>query len=391
MINGGTSTGYDAIVVGLGAMGSSAAYQLAKRGARVLGIEQFTPAHELGSSGGLTRIIRLAYFEHPDYVPLLRRAWELWPEIERESGRSLLLATGGVYIGRAGSDVLEGARLSAQRHDLPHEMLDADEAHRRFPALQVDDDMALLHEDKAGLLFARECIEAHLELARRHGADLRFEERVTGWRSAGPNAGAEVTTERGTYTADRLVLSVGAWLPKLVPELELPLIVERNVLFWFEPSGETDLLGPERLPVWIMELDDEHAFYGFPALPARPGTPAQGVKVARHHGGRPADPDTLDRQVSEADQRVVRDFVARHLPLADGRLLDSRVCMYTNTPDRHFILDTHPDLPNVVIASPCSGHGFKFSSVIGEIVADMVLSGTTSADVAFLSLRRFGR
>ncbi len=381
--------GYDVIVVGLGAMGSSAAYQLAQRGARVLGIERFTPAHGLGSSGGVTRIIRMAYFEHPDYVPLLRRAWALWPEIEQASGRRLLLKTGGAYIGRAGSDVLEGARRSAEQHDLPHEVLDADEAGRRFPALKLDADMALLHEANAGLLFAGNCIEAHLDLARRHGAELHFEERVVAWQSAGAAGGVQVTTDHGSYAADRLVLAVGAWLPHLAPDLNLPLQVERNVPFWFEPSGDPAAFGPDRLPVWIMELDDTHAFYGFPALPGGPDTPAQAVKVARHHGGQTTDPDTLERAPTAADEAVVRGFLEAHMPLANGRVVDASVCMYTNTPDQHFILDRHPRLPNVVIASPCSGHGFKFSGVVGELVADLALGQQPSLEIGFLGLDRF--
>ena len=372
---------YDVIVVGLGAMGSATAYQLAKRGARVLGIEAFTPAHELGSSGGLTRIIRLAYFEHPAYVPLLRAAWQLWPEIEQESGAHLLEVTGGNYIGRAGSDVLEGSMLSARTHGLAHELLDADESRRRFPAIQIDDDMQTLHEPLAGALFAQRCIAAHLDLARRHGADLRFEERVTGWRHDG--VGVTVTTNRGTYAAGKLVVSVGAWLPTLMPELHLPLVVERNVAFWFEPVAQPEIFAPDRLPVWIMELDAEHAYYGFPTLPD------QGLKVARHHGGRPVDPDTLDRQASDGDETVVRGFTARYMPLANGRRLDWRVCMYTNTPDENFIVGFHPDDPSVVIASPCSGHGFKFSNVIGVICADLALGGTTAFDIEFLSPARF--
>lgn len=372
---------YDVIVVGLGAMGSATAYQLAKRGAKVLGIEAFTPAHELGSSGGLTRIIRLAYFEHPSYVPLLGAAWKLWPEIEQESGAHLLEVTGGNYIGRAGSDVLEGSMLSARTHGLAHELLDADESRRRFPAIQIDDDMQTLHEPLAGALFAQRCIAAHLDLAGRHGADLRFEERVTGWRHNG--AGVTVTTDRGTYQAGKLVLSVGAWLPKLMPELRLPLVVERNVAFWFDPLAQPEIFVPDRLPVWIMELDADHAFYGFPTLPD------QGLKVARHHGGRPVDPDTLDRQATDADEQVVREFTSRYMPLANGRRLDSRVCMYTNTPDENFVVGLHPDDPSIVIASPCSGHGFKFSNVIGIICADLAISGATAFDIDFLSLARF--
>jgi sarcosine oxidase len=372
---------HDVIVVGLGAMGSATAYQLARRGQSVLGLEAFGRAHQLGSSGGLTRVIRLAYFEHPDYVPLLRAAWDLWPEIEAESGQELLLRTGGLYAGRRGSAVLDGALLSAQRHDLPHELLDAGEAGRRFPALRLDDDMAALHEPLAGILYPERCIEAHLMVAQRHGAELHFEERVSGWSSN--RGGVEVTTDRGRYTAQRLVLAAGAWLPKLLPDLDLPLSVERQPLFWFEPTDSAAPLGPDRLPVYIVELDAEHAFYGFPLLPG------QGVKVARHHGGRPTDPDTVEREVTDADEAEVRRFVEHYLPAAGGRRLEGRVCLYTNTPDFNFIIDRHPAEPRVVILSPCSGHGFKFSNIVGSIAADLALAGATSFEIGFLSVGRF--
>jgi sarcosine oxidase len=371
---------YDSIVIGLGAHGSATAYQLARRGRRVLGLEAFTRAHDLGSSGGLTRIIRLAYFEHPAYVPMLRAAWELWPQVAADAGAELLLHTGGLYCGRAGSTVLEGSLRSAREHDLPHELLDAAEAHRRFPALNLDDDMQALHEPLAGLLFPEKCIDAHLALAERHGATLRFGERATAWRGDGD--GVEVTTDAGTYRADRLVIAAGAWLPKLTPELRLPLAVERNPLFWFEPKADADLLGPDRLPVWIIELDEEHAFYGFPALPG------QGFKAARHHGGLAADPDTLDREVHPSDEAPVRAFLERYLPAANGRRLDAKVCMYTNTPDYDFIVDFHPANERVIVLSPCSGHGFKFSSVIGVIAADLAIDGRTDFDIAFMGLGR---
>jgi sarcosine oxidase len=377
-------------------MGSAAAYQLAARGARVLGIEAFTPAHELGSSGGLTRIIRLAYFEHPSYVPLLKAAWGLWPRIEAEAEDHLLEVTGGMYIGRAGSDVLEGAKRSAQMHGLAHELLDAQESRRRFPAIEIADDMQTLHEPLAGALFAQRCIAAHLKLAQRHGADLHFEERVTGWSmDAAGGRGVTVTTNRGTYSAAKIVVSVGAWLPTLMPELRVPLVIERNALFWFEPAAQPEIFAADTLPVWIMELDGDYAFYGFPTLPEQPAangiaaTPAQGVKVARHHGGGPVDPDTIDRAANDGDETAVRDFIRRYMPLADGRRLDSRVCMYTNTPDFDFVLGLDPLDERVVIASPCSGHGFKFSNVIGAICADLVLKGTTDFDIDFLSPGRF--
>ena len=372
---------YDTIVIGLGAHGSATAYQLARRGQRVLGLEAFTRAHDLGSSGGLTRIIRLAYFEHPAYVPMLRAAWELWPQIATNAGTELLLQTGGLYCGRAGSAVLEGSLRSAREHGLPHELLDAGEARRRFPALHLDDDMQALHEPLAGLLYPEKSIDAHLGLAERHGATLRFGQRATAWRGDGD--GVEVTTAEGSYRADRLVLAAGAWLPGLVPELELPLAVERNPLFWFEPAADAHLLTPDRLPVWIVELDDEHAFYGFPLLGD------QGFKAARHHGGLPADPETLDREVHSSDEAPVRAFLERYLPAANGRRLDARVCMYTNTPDFDFVVDFHPADERVVILSPCSGHGFKFSSVIGVIAADLATDGRTAYDIGFMSLSRF--
>src|SRR6187402_3556687 len=269
-------------------MGSAALYHLARRGKRVLGLERFDLLHEQGSSGGLTRIIRLAYFEHPDYVPMLRAAWDLWPRIQHEAGpEQLIQVTGGLYVGRRGSSVLEGSLLSARQHGLDHEFIDGDEAQSRFPAFQLDDDMDALHEPLAGILFPDKCIGAHLALAERNGAELHFDERVTGWSSNGQ--GVTVSTAAGNYTADKIVVAAGAWLSELAPELELSLRVERNVLFWFEPVAQPEVFEADSLPVWIMELDDEHAFYGFPSLPG------QGVKVARHHGGAAVNPNHVDR------------------------------------------------------------------------------------------------
>jgi sarcosine oxidase len=391
---------YDVIVVGLGAMGSSTAYQLAKRGARVLGLEQFTPAHELGSSGGITRIIRLAYFEHPSYVPLLKAAWASWPELEAEAGDHLLEVTGGLYIGRAGSDVLDGAILSARQHGLDHELVEADESRRRWPAMNVDDDMQTLHEPLAGLLFAQRCIAAHLRLAQRHGADLRFEEPVVRWYTDDDaDGGVTVETTRGTYHAAKIVLSAGAWLPKLLfgleSELNVSLMVERNVAFWFEPVAQPEIFQRDRLPVWIIELDPTYAYYGFPALPEQPpadgvaATPAQGAKAARHHDKKRVDPDSIDRTANDDDEATVRKFLRQYMPLANGKRLDSRVCMYTNTPDEDFVLGLDPRDDRVVIASPCSGHGFKFSNVVGQICADLALTGRTEFDIDFLSPTRF--
>ncbi|CAN5555107.1 N-methyl-L-tryptophan oxidase [soil metagenome] len=370
---------YQAIVIGLGAMGSATVAELARRGTSVLGIEAFGRAHELGSSGGLSRIIRLAYFEHPNYVPLLRAAWQGWRDLEAQTGRELMLQCGGLYGGRRDSLILDGALRSASEHDLPHEVYDAAEARRRFPALLLDADMAVLHEEMAGLLYPERCIETHFGLAEAAGAELHFGERALSWGGA---ESIEVSTDAGTYTCDRLVIAAGAWLPALAPELELPLTVERNVLFWFEPR-DAAALKPASLPVYIVEVDDDHAFYGFPVLPG------QGAKIARHHGGRPTDPDNVEREIDEDDERPVRQFAERYIPAAAGPRRDAKVCMYTNTPDFDFILDTHPDDERVVIASPCSGHGFKFSNVIGRLAADLALAGGTEFDIRFISLDRF--
>jgi sarcosine oxidase len=375
---------YDVAVIGLGAMGSATVHELARRGLRVLGLEAYGAGHQVGSSGGLSRIIRLAYFEHPSYVPLLRAAWTGWHELEVMAGADLLLETGGLYGGRRGSDVLDGAVRSASEHDLPHELLDAAEVTRRFPAFRLDDDMEAIHEPLAGLLYPERCIQAQLDLARAAGADLRFEERVERWSGASGSGALHIVTDRGEYDADRLVLAAGAWLPILVADLDLPLEIERNVLFWFEPgAARADVLGPDRMPVYIVEVDDEHAFYGFPALAG------QGLKIARHHGGRPTTPATVERQATATDEAPVRTFADRYLPGAAGRRTDARVCMYTNTPDRNFIIDFHPADRRVVIASPCSGHGFKFSNVIGMIAADLATEGGTDFDIGFLSLDRF--
>jgi sarcosine oxidase len=372
---------YDAAVVGLGAMGSATAYELARRGLRVLGLDARPPAHQLGSSGGLSRIIRLAYFEHSAYVPLLRTAWTGWHELEALSGDPLLLETGGLYAGSRSSAVLERSWLSARDHDLPHTLLDAEQVARRFPALRLDPDMAALYEPTAGILFPERCIQTHLRMACERGATLRFDEGVRSWTSDA--SGIRLTTDQGNYRTSQLVLAAGAWLGELVSELSLPLTVERNVQFWFDPAFSPELLVPDRLPVFIVEADSDHTFYGFPTLPN------QGMKIARHHGGRTVNPETIDRTVMPDDEATVREFCARHLPAASGRRLDARVCMYTNTPDRHFILDTHPDTDRVIIASVCSGHGFKFSNVIGRICADLATQGGTRFDIEFLSLARF--
>jgi sarcosine oxidase len=376
---------FDAIVVGLGAHGSAAALALARRGLRVLGLEAGERAHGLGSSGGRSRIIRLAYFEHPSYVPLLLEAWDRWLALEVETGVDVLEQTGGFYAGPADGEVFAGSLRSAREHDLPHEVLSADDLRRRWPAFAIDDEVGGLFEERAGFLRPELAIDTHLAAAERLGAELRFGERAVDWRPAGSGAeaGLEIETDAGVYRGDRLVLTAGAWIDDFLPDLRLPLWVERVPLFWFEPTVPAQELGVGRLPVWIMDTSFDGAYYGFPY------DPEAGLKVARHHSGERCDPSTVDRSDRPADVERVRTFLRRHFPAADGALRGGSVCMYANTPDLDFIVDAHPDFPNVVFASACSGHGFKFAPVIGETLADLAIDGRTDRPIDFLRASRF--
>lgn len=374
---------HDAIVVGLGAHGSAAALALARRGLRVLGLERFGRAHGLGSSGGRTRIIRLAYFEDPSYVPLAVSSWDRWLELEREAGESILTRTGGLYGGLAGSAVLDGSIRSAEEHDLPHEVIAADEIRRRWPVFVPPDGARALIEEQAGVLRADVAIEAQLTMAERLGADLRFGEQAIDWRPA-PSGGFEVETASGEVSGgEHLVIAAGAWTPHFVPDLGLPLDVERIPVVWFEPLVPAADVANGRLPVWILETETDGSFYGFPY------DPGVGLKVARHHSDVFVSVDGVDRTLTAADEARVRAFLQAHMPAADGPLTDSTICLYTNTPDGDFILDTHPVGRGVAFASACSGHGFKFAPVIGEALADLALTGSSPLPIDHFRVARF--
>ena len=351
---------HDIIIAGLGAMGGAAAYHLAARGRRVLGLDRFQPPHAFGSSHGQTRIIREAYFEHPLYVPLIQRAYELWGELEQASGRTLLQTTGGLMIGPRHGVLVAGAERSAREHRLAHQILSASELRGKFPAFAPTEEMTGVWEPRAGILFPELAVQTHLELAARHGATLRFHEPVTRWEPDG--AGVRVHTAAGTYRAARLILSAGAWMNELLSVRPLPLTVERQVLYWFDPVAGAKKFSPDHCPVSIWEYAPGEFFYTFPNLGA-------GVKVALHHRGEITSPDTVRREVSAEETQAMRALLCRFLPGANGLLRSTAACVYTNTPDEHFLLDAHPEHPAVFLASPCSGHGFKFASVIGEIAA----------------------
>jgi sarcosine oxidase len=354
---------HDVAVIGLGAMGSAAALELARRGLDVIGLDRFKPPHTLGSSHGDSRIIREAYFEHPVYVPMVQRAFELWRELECASGANLLRPTGGLMIGTPDSTLVTGALRSAQMHGLEHALLPADEIHARFPALNPEPQMVGVWEPRAGVLSPEACVRAQLEQAQRSGATLRFDEAVERWQP--DRAGIDIVTKEGRYRARQLVVSAGAWVNSLLPETPLTVRVERQVLHWFAPARDADAFAPGRCPIHLWQFDGGRFFYGFPDLGA-------GVKLAFHHGGEITSADAVRRDVTPDEVGAVRAALKRFVPAADGPCLSSVVCLYTNTPDEHFWIDCHPAHANVWVASPCSGHGFKFAPVIGEILADLV-------------------
>jgi sarcosine oxidase len=373
---------YHVAVVGLGVAGSAAAWQLARRGRQVISFEQHAPLHAYGSSHGRTRIIREAYFEHPLYVPLVRRAYELWHELEGRAPGALLVRTGGLSIGRRDGAVFSGALRSVREHGLHHEVLEPAELRARYPAFAPSEDMAAVLEPRAGLLRVEQCLAALQEGAVRAGAVLRHGETVLGWRADG--SGVAVRTTGGEYEAGHLVICAGPWLAPLVPSLRLPLEVERQLSHWFEPQADAAAFQAARCPVTIWEHAPGRAFYTIPD----PG--GHGFKAGLHHEGERVDPEGVDRRPSAADEARVRALLARYIPAANGRLLDARVCLYTNLPDEHFLIDAHPRHPNVILASPCSGHGFKFGPAVGEVLADLVVDGRSRFDLAPFALSRFG-
>ena len=373
---------HDAIVVGLGGMGSAAAYHLARRGMKVLGLERHAPAHDRGSSHGESRIIRQAYFEGTEYVPLLFRAYELWEDLERETGEDLMTLCGGLFIGPEDGELVSGSAASADEHGLPYEMLDSAELKRRFPVFDPEPKTVALFEKRAGFVRPERTVRAHLDLAASLGADLRFGERVLSWEAT--ESGVRVRTEGGVHEAGRLVVAAGAWAGELLSDLGLPLEVTRQILFWFRPRGGVEAFAPGRLPIWIYEPYDGHMFYSFPAVDG-----AETVKAAFFRAdGTPADPNTIDREVREDEVDFIRGYLGRHIPAMDGELVAARTCMYTNTPDQHFVVSAHPEHPQVSVAAGFSGHGYKFCSVIGEILADLATEGETGHPVDLFSPSR---
>jgi sarcosine oxidase len=379
------ASAYHTIILGVGAMGAAAAAHLARRGLRVLGLEQFDIPNALGSSHGQSRLIRLAYYEHPHYVPLLRRAYALWRELEGLSGTRLLHVTGGLYLAPPGHELVEGSLRSAAEHSLPIERLTAAMVRSRFPVFTPPADWEAVLEPDAGFLLPEKAVAAHAAVALRHGAELRTREPAVGWSA--DEHGVAVRTARGTYTAERLIVTAGAWTGHVLPELAPRLRVTRQPIVWVWPRDPAAFaLG--RFPCWCAASPAGGLVYGPPMLADEPAP--LGLKVAHHFPGRETSPDAVDRGVLPGDVDAMRETLAALLPAADGPVLSHRVCLYTNSPDHHFVVGRHPGHANVLVAGGFSGHGFKFAPVIGEALADLAAGGGTELPVAFLGPGRLG-
>jgi sarcosine oxidase len=374
---------FDVAIIGLGAMGSAALAALASRSRRAIGIDRYVPGHDRGSSHGATRVIRLGYFEHPSYVPLLRAAYPLWRELEARSGCALLTITGIVEIGAPDSELVEGTLRSSRLHGLAHDILDSHTVMARFPAFRLPENSIGVFQPEGGFLRLEPAIEAMLTLARRAGAEIATDEQALAVKPRGH--GVRVVTARRTIDAACAIVAAGPWLKSLLPDLPVAIRVTRQVSGWFEPRDATDaaLFAPGRFPVFL--LQNQHGiYYGFPA------DGSHGIKIAKHHHFDEAvDPDRYDRSVSPRDEAAIRAVLGAHLPGADGRLLAAKTCLYTMTPDGDFLIDQIPGHPQIIVASPCSGHGFKFAPMIGEILADLATTGATAHDISRFSLARF--
>lgn len=373
----------DVVVIGLGAMGSAALYHLARKGIAAIGVDRHAPPHTLGSTHGRSRITREAIYEHPLYVPVVRRANELWAELAAEAGELLFHRTGALMIGPPDGELVSGAKQSAELHGIPYEILEPAEVRRRFPAFAPPEDSVALLEQNAGLLLPERIIALHLRFAERRGALVLTSDVVT--QCIPDRGGVAVVTQSGRkIRASKAIVAAGPWMPGFFPELELPLQVERQLLHWFRPAGRREVHMADCCPLSLWEFEPGRLFATFSDL-------ADGVKCGVHHEGTILpDPESVDRTITPDEDATVRALLAAIQPLAAGEQVESRVCLYTNTPDLHFIIDSHPVHQQILLASPCSGHGFKFSSAIGELLADTTAGSRPRVDCSPFTLARFG-
>ena len=364
---------FDIIVIGLGAMGSSALYQLSQKNLNVLGIDQYNPPHNNGSSVGESRIIREAYFEHPLYVPLVKRSYDLWYKLQEKSKENIIIETGGLMLGNLSSETVSGAELSAKTYNLEYDKFNYKQIKKLYNQFQPENETYAVYEKRAGVLFPEKCIEVYLTEAQKNNVKVIFDTKVLSWLQK--ENYISVLTHDKEYRSKKIIISAGAWIQEL-SNIEIPVKVSREILFWFKDDQNIF----KNSPIYIWEYEKDKIFYGFPDL-------GSGVKVAFHHSYDFTNPDQLNRNVSDHEMQKISEVIKKYMNLS-GEIIKSQVCMYTNTPDHHFIIDFHPENNNVIIASPCSGHGFKFSSVIGEILADMCLNIDVSNDIEPFKINR---
>ena len=372
----GNSGYYDVAVIGLGAMGTHAVCELAARGHRVIGIERFGPLHDRGSSHGDSRLIRLGYFEDPAYVPLLRRAYANWRSLEARGREALLTITGVLQVGRPDSKVVAGVLRACAEHDIAHELLGPDVMRRRYPAFAVADDEVAVMEPEGGFIRPERAIATALKLAGADGAVLHFNERVTAIEP--DDAGVTIVSAAGRYRAGKVVVAAGSYVGGLVPALAGLAVPIKQVVGWY-PSRDVLATGIGRMPGFLVDEGEKGTWFGFPDL-------GEGVKIGKHgHFFEPIDPEQPNPPVNEADRQVNDDFMARRMPGVVPTGTRFITCRYTMLPGEDFLIDLLPGEPRVIVASPCSGHGFKFASVVGEILADLAMEGGTALPIGLFS------
>lgn len=374
------SNQYDDIVIGVGGMGSATAYHLAKRDRKVLGLERYDIPHAMGSSHGISRIIRLAYYEHPSYVPLVRRSYELWEALQTKQGEQLLFETGSIDAAPAEDPLFQGSRKSCEEYGIDHEVLSGSEVNDRYPGYDLPEEHMAVYQPNGGYVLSERAIVAHVTQAQREGARIQAREQVTGWEPDGK--GVRVETDRGEYYGKNLVVASGAWAAEQIEPLEGIAVPQRQVLAWLQPEVPKQFM-PENYPVWNLQVE-EGRFYGLPIVKV------PGFKFGRYmHRQQDVDPDAMNREPEPEDEKLLREFANNYFPQGTGPTMGLATCMFTNTPDGHFIIDRHPEYPQVVFGAGFTGHGYKFVPVIGEVLADLTCEGETDRPIEFLSLDRF--
>lgn len=374
----------EAAVLGLGGVGSAAFAELARRGVDVLGIDRWQPPHSLGSSHGQSRIFRVAYFEHPDYVPLAQRSRDLWVKLDEDADERIFVPSGGAWFGPEECRVIRDSRLAADQHGLEYEYISGAEANTRWPAFSADSNAVCFYEKDAGIVCPEHAIANFIKIGVAHGGTLRCNEEVL--RIDPEHSHVRIQLEREVIRAQRVIVTLGAWTGSLLPDAGVTLNPRRQLLGWTKPKHH-DVVQEGQMPVWVFSDSDTSIQYGFPICNGLPGP--SGCKIARHNEGDPCDPNTVRREINSSDQdALIKDLITR-VPAAAGELLEARVCLYTMSEDEHFIVDRHPSYERITIGCGFSGHGFKFCPVLGEGLADLMLDGETPLPLGFLSCNRF--